>query len=171
MEPLFTNACACSKENLQEAMFALNKRKKILISLLCMVSIAGCVYDYLVFNDYLFLMLAFALFVLLIYKYVYQIISRAKVFASRCFLIYHEVPVQTIRFFDDRVEPSSILSKEELSFDYRQIIRVEKSKRLYVLYFSGKVMVILDKSKFENITKDEFERFIQEKAVNAKVML
>ncbi|PKM40805.1 MAG: hypothetical protein CVV04_06375 [Firmicutes bacterium HGW-Firmicutes-9] len=171
MEPLFTNTCAYSKKNLQEAMFALNKRKRILISLFCLFSIAGCIYNYIIWYDYLFIIMAFGLLALLLFKYVYQIMNKAKVIADRCILLYHEVPIQTVRFFDDRLEPVSIMSKEELSFEYTQIIRVEKSKRLYVLFFNGKVMIILDKSKFDNITLEEFERFIREKAVNAKVLL
>ena len=171
MEPLFTNTCAYSKENLQEAMFALYKRKKILLSLFCLFCITGCLYYYFIYYDYLFVIMAFALFAVLIYKYVYQIISRAKLTASRCLVIYHEVPVQTTRFFDDRVEPIAVMLKEDLSLDYKQIMRVEKSKRLYVLYFNGKMMIILDKSKFENISSDAFERFILERAVNAKVFL
>ena len=110
MEPLFTNACAYSRENLQEAMFALNKRKKILFSLIGLVLIASSVNDYFFYHDYLFLLMAFALLALILYKYVYQIITKAKLLASRCFVIYHEVPVQTVRFFEDHVEPVSIMS-------------------------------------------------------------
>ena len=171
MDPLFTNECAYSKENLQEAMFALFRRKKILMSLFCLFCIAGCVYYYFIFYDFLFMMMAFILFAVLIYKYVFQIMSKAKLIASRCFVIYHEVPVQTTRFFDDRIEPVSVILKEDLSLDYKQIMRVEKSRRLYVLYFNGKMMIFLDKSKFENITPEDFEHFIREKAVNAKVFL
>ena len=171
MEPLFTNTCAYSKENLQEAMFALYKRKKFLMSLFCLFCIGGCLYYYFIWYDYLFVLMAFALLAVLIYKYVYQIVSKAKLTASRCILLYHEIPVQTVRFFDNRLEPVSIMSKEELSFEYTQLIRVEKSRHLYVLYFNGKMMVILDKSNFENISLEEFERFIKEKAVNAKVLL
>lgn len=171
MEPLFTNACAQSKENLQEALFALYRRKKILISLFFLFNIAGLVYYYIIWYDYLFLILAFAMLAVILYRYVFQVINKAKVTAERCILLFHEVPVQTVRFFDDHLEPVSIMWKEELSFEYSQLIRVEKSKRLYVLYFNGKMMVILDKTKFENITLEEFERFIRERAINAKVFL
>jgi len=171
MEPIFTNACAYSRENLQEAMFALNRRKKILVSLWFLFCIAGFIYYYIVLYDYLFIIMALAMLALLLYKYVYQILNKAKVMAERCIVICHEVPVQTVRFFEDHVEPVSIMSKDELSLNYDQLIRVEKSRRLYVLYFNGKIMIILDKSKFENKTLEEFEHFIKEKAVKAKVML
>ncbi len=169
MEPLFTNACAYSKENLQEAMFALFKRKKILFSIISLCIIAGSIYYYIIWYDPLYLLMAFVLLGVLLYKYIFQIRSKAKLMASRCILLYHEVPVQTVRFFDDRMEPVSIMSKDELSFNYDQIIRVEQSRRLYVLFFNGKMMVVLDKSKFENTTAGEFECFIREKTVNAKV--
>lgn len=171
MEPLFTNTCELTRESYQDALYSLFKRTrtvKILLSfVMCILTFSYGTY----YNEYIFIVFSLIFLLLPVYKYWFRIINYAKSLSERNMVIYHKEPVQTFRFFDEYVETIIQPSKGEATLYYYDIIRVEASKKLYTILFKGKSIAFLDKNKFENINLIEFEHFIREKAVNAKVIL
>lgn len=171
MEPLFSTTCEHTKSNYQDALSAIIKREKIVASAISVFLCASSLYCAITFNQYLFLSF-FAAFILLpLNRYGYQIDHAAKIFAERNNLMYHQTVVQEIYFFDDHIKTISCPSNGETFPSYADITQVVRSKKLYILLLGKVSFIPLDKTKFVNITIEEFERFIREKAVNAKVFL
>lgn len=85
--------------------------------------------------------------------------------------LYDSVPECETLFYDDHLFSVGITSKEELNIKYTKIKKIKQSKNLYLLILGNKVVVMVDKNRFEKGNCEEFEKFIKEKAVNAKIKL
>ncbi len=84
--------------------------------------------------------------------------------------LINEVPEGKILFFEDYLMNVGI-NNAELKLEYSKIQKVKQSKNLYLLVLKKKLVVMVDKNRFEKGTCDEFEKFIKEKAINAKIKL
>jgi len=171
MEPLFSTTCEHSKANYQDALSAIMNREKIAATFVSVLLCASSLYCAIIFNHYLYLFFFAASILIPLNRYGYQIEHAAKIFAEGNNLMYHQTVVQRIYFFDDHIKTISYPSNGEAFPTYADITQVVKSKNLYILLFSKVTFISLEMTKFENISLEEFERFIREKAVNAKVLL
>lgn len=172
MEPIFINKLKHSREIFVEINKAYSKVSRLIISLLILA-----VY------------LALALF---FYFYYYEIISsillgiigialsfyptaRFYIFARRrekqLIELYDTVPECETMFYDEHLFSVGITSKEEINIKYTKIKKIKQSKNLYLLILGNKMVIMVDKKRFEKGTCEEFEKFIKEKAVNAKIRL
>ncbi len=87
---------------------------------------------------------------------------------KRFLTLYNETPEAITCFFEEHLESTSITNKEEIKIDYDKIIKLKQTKNLYLLILKEKLVIMVDKSRFEKGTCEEFEKFIISKAVNAK---
>lgn len=93
--------------------------------------------------------------------------KREKIFIE----LYEKIPEGQTLFFDDHIFSFSETDKAEVNIDYKKIKKIKQSKNLYLLILNKKIIIMVDKRSFEKGTCEEFEKFIAEKAVNAKIKL
>lgn len=93
--------------------------------------------------------------------------KREKIFIE----LYEKTPEGQTLFFDDHIFSFSETDKAEINIDYKKIKKIKQSKNLYLLILGNKVVIMVDKNRFQKGTCEEFEKFIKEKAVNAKIKL
>lgn len=172
MEPLFINDIKQTKEMFIEMNKAYSSASQIAYKIAVPV-----VYGFLAF--------------VLIYFY-YNFIGAAVVAAARVLLFFYPqiklhiaakrrekqivelygsaLEGQTL-FYDDNLVSTSFNDKSEVKIDYGKIIKIRQSKNLYLLIMKQKIVVMVDKNRFEKGNCEEFEKFIKTKAVNAKIKL
>lgn len=85
--------------------------------------------------------------------------------------MYGVVPENVIMFYDETVMATSLTNKAETKLEYSKIKKVTQCKNMYLLILSKGVVLMVDKKSFEKGNCEEFEKFITEKAVNAKIKL
>ena len=85
--------------------------------------------------------------------------------------LFGELPSAQNMFFEDYLLSVSLADKSELKIEYGKIIKVRQSKNLYLLIMNQKLVIMVDKNRFEKGTSEEFEQFIKTKAVNAKIKI
>lgn len=85
--------------------------------------------------------------------------------------MYGVVPENVIMFYDENVMATSLTNKAEMTLEYTKIKKIIQSKNMYILILSKSVVLMVNKDSFEKGTCKEFEKFITEKAVNAKIKL
>lgn len=90
---------------------------------------------------------------------------------KRLLLLYNEIPESATYFYDDYLLTTNEKTNGELKLDYDKIIKVKQSQNLYLLILKERLVVMVDKNRFEKGTCEEFEEFIKSKAVNAKIKL
>ena len=81
-----------------------------------------------------------------------------------------ELEGQTL-FYDDHLVSTGFNDKSEIKIEYGKIIKVRQSRNLYLLIMKQKLVIMVDKNRFEKGSCEEFEQFIKEKATNAKIRL
>ena len=160
MEPLFTNTCLLTKEVYKEAYLAITRSRRILVVILSAVIFVSSLFEAYWTDDVLFYFFA-GFFVLFPRR-------AANITSKRSQEIYHEEICSTIRFYDDSMITKSTPSNAEATLRYDQIVQVRASRQLYIITIKQKLLVILDKSKFDQINMIEFEHFLRQKAPKAK---
>ncbi len=172
MEPLFISNFKHSKELYIE----MNKRFTLVsrtvlgtVFLVAFISLAALYYFYF------YETITSVVFVFLgIIWAVYPLISiriHAKKREKQYIELFGKMPEAQNLFYDDYILSTGITDKSEIKIDYSKIIKVMQSKNLYLLIMNKKLVIMVDKNLFEKGTCKEFEKFIKEKAVNAKIKL
>jgi hypothetical protein len=169
METRFENRCRFSKENLLEMIWRIRKPATIYL-LACSTVLLACsatLFFYL--NDLprgfaaLFLALFFILYGLFLPRF--SVNRQLKQHRE----LYHTEIVSDIAFYDDYYFSTSEQTKAETKTDYSQIKRVLRTKHLYLLRLSAQIVYLVDKNGFTKGNAADFESFIREKAVRAKI--
>lgn len=171
MEPLFTNTCNLTRKHYQDANFQLFKSRRLIFIIIYSMLILTEVFLFFLWGDIAFLVFAFLLALFIGYRYAFLPIHGARIHERRNWELFKETPVQIARFFDDRIEITMLPMNSALTITYDQIKRIESTKSLYFIIIREKMFIMLDKGTFENINLIEFECFVSEKTVNAKVLL
>lgn len=170
MEPVFINKFKHTKEMYIETNKAYSKFSRIILSL-CILA----VYLVLAFCFFYFYYEPVTAIILAVVGIVFSFYPTARfyIFAKRrekqLLELYDTIPECDTMFYDDHLLSVSITSKEELNLNYAKIKKVKQSRNLYLLILNNKIVVMVDKNRFEKGTCEEFEKFIKEKAVNAKI--
>lgn len=172
MEPIFINRFKHTKEmyiEVNNKYAVLNPRISALVFLLAYSALAFIIYYYLYDLLAAIIVEALGIFFALYTPLRIHILAgkREKMFLE----LYEEIPVGETLFFDDHIFSVSETNKSELNLDYKKIRKVKQSKNFYLLILNRKLIVFVDKNNFEKGTCEEFEKFIKEKAVNAKIRL
>ena len=85
--------------------------------------------------------------------------------------MYDAIPENIVMFFDENIMTKSLTNNAEQNLAYTKIKKVKQSRNMYLLILSKGVVLMVNKDGFEKGTSEEFEKFITEKAVNAKIKL
>lgn len=172
MEPIFINKFKHTKESYIEMNKKCTSFSIFFLSLFFLIvywTLAVFIYHYL--YDLIFaIIIAFAGVIFSIYPFA-RIPFIARKREKQLLELYDTIPECDTMFYDDCLMSVSITSKEELKLNYSKIKKVKQSKNLYLLILNNKLAVMVDKNHFEKGTCEEFEKFIKEKAVNAKIRL
>lgn len=172
MEAIFINNFKHTKENYIE----MNKKYSAFSiyfvgALIFIIYIAlALIYYYISYDIIISLVLALIGILFPIYPHIrisFIAKKREKIFIE----LYEKVPEGQTLFFDDHIFSFSETDKAELNIEYKKIKKIKQSKNLYLLILSKKIILFVDKRSFKKGTCDEFEKFISEKAVNAKIKL
>lgn len=172
MEPVFINKFKHTKENYIEMNKAYSFLTRMIFGLFFLIvylALAFFIYFYL-YNLITAIIIAVIGVILAFYPAAkIRIIAHKR---EKKFLeLYGEIPKGKTLFFEDHLFSVSETDKAELNLDYNKIIKVKQSKNMYLLILKNKLIVFVDKNSFERGTCEEFEKFIKEKAANAKIKL
>ncbi len=172
MDALFINKIKHTKSTYIE----MNKKylfKQIFVIRL-LVSIFFCIMEFIFW--YLYDMIAMSVF-LIVFTVVFCLIPeiRIRMYAKnnikQMLTLYGEIPDVKISFFEENIITENSSNKGELNLDYGKIVKVFQSENLYLLQLDNKIFICVDKNRFEKGTCKEFEKFITQKAFNAKIKL
>lgn len=172
MEPLFINNFTHSKEMYIE----MNKAYSFVSRLIFQIAVA-VIYGFLavlLFFYYGNYFSGAAIVLVGVFLFFYPLINtriHAKKREKQLAELFGELPSAQNLFFDDHLLAISSADKSELKIEYDKIIKVRQSKNLYLLIMKQKLVIMVDKNRFEKGSCEEFEQFIKSKAVNAKIKL
>lgn len=172
MEPLFINNFTHSKEMYIE----MNKAYSFVSRLIFQIAVA-VIYGFLavlLFFYYGNYFSGAAIVLVGVFLFFYPLINtriHAKKREKQLVELFGELPSAQNLFFDDYLLSISSADKSELKIEYDKIIKVRQSKNLYLLIMKQKLVIMVDKNRFEKGSCEEFEQFISSKAVNAKIKL
>lgn len=76
-----------------------------------------------------------------------------------------------ILFYQEHMMDFNEQTNGKTIIEYAQIIKVTKTKGLYLLMMRQNLILLIDKNGFVKGDKTAFETFIIEKAINAKIKL
>ncbi len=82
--------------------------------------------------------------------------------------LYNETPESITCFYEDHIKTTTPANNAEIRIDYDKIVKLKQTKNLYLLILKEKLVIMIDKNRIENGTREDFEKFIVSKAVNAK---
>lgn len=170
MEPIYINRFKHSKKSYTEVYYKATSTTVLSILILICYSILAFCFYYLLYETILAVIFEILGLILALYTFLrIRIIAnkREKTFME----LYGRIPEGQTLFFDDHIFSFSETDKSELNIEYQKIKKIKQSKNYYMLYITKKVFVFVDKNNFEKGTCEEFENFIKEKAVNAKIKL
>ena len=102
------------------------------------------------------------LYVFLPHLQVNRIIQECRIFFGS------EMVIQSA-FFDSKLVISSVQMKKEMVIEYEQIVRILKTKHLFLLEMRDSFILFVDQSGFSKGNQKDFETFIQLCAKNAKI--
>lgn len=172
MEPLFINNFTHSKEMYIE----MNKAYSFVSRLIFQIAVA-VIYGFLavlLFFYYGSYFSGAAIVLVGVFLFFYPLINtriHAKKREKQLVELFGELPSAQNLFFDDYLLSISSADKSELRIEYDKIIKVRQSKNLYLLIMKQKLVIMVDKNRFEKGSCEEFEQFIKSKAVNVKIKL
>ncbi len=172
MEPIFINKLKHSKEIYIEINKTYSKTSRLIISLLILtVYLALALFFYFYYYEIITAVLLGIIGIVFSFYPTARIYIFAKRREKQFIELYDTVPECETVFYDEYLFSVGITSKEELNINYTKIKKVKQSKNLYLLILGNKIVVMVDKNRFEKGTCEEFEEFIKKKAVNAKIRL
>lgn len=172
MEPIFINKLKHSKDIYIETNKAFSKISRFIISFFLLAA-----YLSLALIFYFWYYETITAIILAIIGIAFSIYPTARIYVfakkreKQMIELYDTVPEAETLFFDDHIFSVGITSKEELNIKYDKIKKVKQSKNLYLLELGKKLVIMVDKNRFEKGNCEEFKKFIAEKAVNAKIKL
>lgn len=172
MDALFINKFKHSKENIIEMNKAYSRKSIIISKILVLISffLLSLIWCF----DFQNLLVGILIALIGIAVTFIPSIStsyKASKNEKRLVLLYNKIPEVTTFFNDDNIFSVTEENKGELSISYDKIIKIKQSKNLYLLILKEKLVIMVDKKRFTKGSCEEFEKFIKEKAINAKIKL
>ncbi len=163
MEPLFTNTCTYTKQNLLEAGRGTSSRKLPTIRFICLgllIFLGG-----LLMANYVFCLLGvlFCVFYPLYSLWAVRFLAANRY--QQLQQLYRGEAESVISFYEDQFSVHYLQGGSDVTLSYPQIAKVFETKNLYFLMLSTKIGFLLDKRGFVGTTGDEFGRFIRARAV------
>lgn len=163
MEPLFTNKCSYTKQNLIEIGNKTSSRKFLTIFFICiglLIFICG-----MIIGNYTFCLLGalcciiYPLYSLLAVRY-----SAVRI-CQQSHQLYSNDVESVSSFYEDHFVVHSIHDNSTNTIAYPQVAKVFETKNLFFLMLSTRIGFMLEKRGFEGTTAEEFGQFIRARAV------
>ncbi len=163
MEPLFTNKCRYTKQNLIEAYRSASLRKLLTILFICiglLISFCG-----LLIEDYSYCLFGvlFSIFYPLFSSWAvrFSAVNRYQQLQQ----LYNGEAESVISFYENQLVVHYVQGGSDFTIAYPQVAKVFETKNLFFLMLSTRIGFLLGKQGFEGTTADEFGRFIRARAV------
>lgn len=172
MEALFINKFKHTKENLIEMNRSYNGIKIFILRIVLFAAFL-ILSAFWIFELYDIISGIATLVLGIIFAALPTIVDRYKAGKEekRLLILYNEIPESTTYFNDDHLFSTSETTNGELKIEYNKIIKVKQSRNLYLLILKERLVVMVDKNRFEKGSCEDFEEFIKAKAINAKIKL
>lgn len=168
MEPIFSNACSQTKENLLEMIKATvpawYKLYCRIFAVLFVVMAAVSIY----MKQYIFTYIFFALAVIILAIYNKKISSAAQKTWQKNFDQYKKDVETRIFFYEDSIVGKNLQTGNAVRTEYEKIEKIVETPSLYVLVFLKNIAILVDKNGFISDNGADFAEFIKKKCVNAK---
>ncbi len=171
MEAIFINRLAQTKENLLEMNMSYDKVKRITVQVIIAVIFVALGVLYFLIDLVLPGILMLALAVVFPFLLTLKLRLHCKNSVKQQMILYNKVVEGETSFYDEELKSVSEAGKTEITLEYSKIKKVKQSKNLYLLVLDKRLVVMVDKNRFEKGTAADFEEFIKQKAVNAKIKL
>lgn len=168
MEPIFSNACSQTKENLLEMIKATvpawYKLYCRIFAVLFVVMAAVLVF----IEQYLFAVIFLVLAAAILAVYNRKISSAAKKTWQKNFDQYKKDVETRIFFYEDSIVGKNLQTGNAVRTEYEKIEKIVETPSLYVLVFLKNIAILVDKNGFISDNSADFAEFIKKKCVNAK---
>ena len=168
MEPIFSNACSQTKENLLEMIKATvpawYKLYCRIFAVLFVVMAAVLVF----IEQYLFAVIFLVLAPAILAVYNRKISSAAHKTWQKNFDQYKKDVETRIFFYEDSIVGKNLQTGNAVRTEYEKIEKIVETPSLYVLVFLKNIAILVDKNGFISDNSADFAEFIKKKCVNAK---
>lgn len=168
MEPIFSNACSQTKENLLEMIKATvpawYKLYCRIFAVLFVVMAAVLVF----IEQYLFAVIFLVLAAAILAVYNRKISSAAQKTWQKNFDQYGKDVETRIFFYKDSIVGKNLQTGNAVRTEYEKIEKIVETPSLYVLVFLKNIAILVDKNGFISDNGADFAEFIKKKCVNAK---
>ena len=168
MEPIFSNACSQTKENLLEMIKATvpawYKLYCRIFAVLFVVMAAVLVF----IEQYLFAVIFLVLAAAILAVYNRKISSAAQKTWQKNFDQYKKDVETRIFFYEDSIVGKNLQTGNTVRTEYEKIEKIVETPSLYVLVFLKNIAILVDKNGFISDNGADFAEFIKKKCVNAK---
>lgn len=169
MEGLFENTCAFSRENIAEMVESHGKRITFrAVSGFLIVCAAVVLLAFAVKGVGLWCLV---LLPLLAAVWGYRLFARPRKAAEtaydRYFGYFHREVETHVVFFDDHLSADDLATGRPMDLHYGHIVDVRETKSLLLLSLPKDVTILLDKSRFQGGTTEEFLKFLRPKCGGA----
>ena len=168
MEPIFSNACSQTKENLLEMIKATvpawYKLYCRIFAVLFVVMAAVLVF----IEQYLFAVIFLVLAAAILAVYNRKISSAAQKTWQKNFDQYGKDVETRIFFYEDSIVGKNLQTGNAVRTEYEKIEKIVETPSLYVLVFLKNIAILVDKNGFISDNGADFAEFIKKKCVNAK---
>ena len=168
MEPIFSNACSQTKENLLEMIKATvpawYKLYCRIFAVLFVVMAAVLVF----IEQYLFAVIFLVLAAAILAVYNRKISSAAQKTWQKNFDQYKKDVETRIFFYEDSIVGKNLQTGNAVRIEYEKIEKIVETPSLYVLVFLKNIAILVDKNGFISDNGADFAEFIKKKCVNAK---
>lgn len=167
MEPIFSNACTQTKQNLLEMTRAVMPGwYKLYCRIFTVIFIIfAAVTAYM--GQYVFALIFIVLAVLLFIIYGKKTSSAAMKIWKKNFDLYGKDTETRIFFYEDTIVGKNLQTGSAVKTEYDKIEKIIETPSLYVLVFSKNIAILADKNGFISGGGD-FADFIRKKCVNAR---
>lgn len=169
MEPIFSNACVYSQENLGEmtraTMPTWYKVYCFMFAAFFFILAGTAVY----IKNYMFAILFVVFTVLLIIIYYTRASVSAKKAYRRNSELFHKEVETRVFFYDDVIIGKNLQAGSAVKTEYSRIKLIKETKNLYVLKIPENMAILVDKNGFISENGDKFLDFIKQKCPAAKV--
>ncbi len=167
MEPVFSNACRYTKDNLREmAKAALPKWYKVYCAVFTLIFAAFAVNG--IFGGRTMMGILFAAFAVLMIIVYLSKTSPEKAYRQSVEKYGREAEIRLF-FYDGFIIGKNLAAGNTVKTEYEKISYIAETENLYVLGLSIGMSIIVDKNGFISNNGAEFSDFIKSKCPGAKV--
>lgn len=167
MEPIYSNSCKYTMENLMESSVAtMPKWYKPYCYAFCAVFLALAVYGFVKGSLMGILFLIFAAVIMVVYWR--KTVASARTVYKHNMEKYGQETETRIFFYDDSIVGKNLQSGSAVTTEYDKVQSIIETKNLFILKMSINMVILVDKNGFIGNNGADFADFIKGKCPNAR---